>query len=115
MVFQASGLTSLKPPQNINHLLEPLEHSVGTTLLPKLTGQDLPNETQRCLFSLSAHLGDLNIVDPSSFAHDQFMASEQMTRPLVLSTLITLPTHMKLLYSKLVPRTQSKREDGNKP
>ena len=84
---------------NINHLLEPLEHSIGTTLRPKLTGQDLPNETQRCLFSLSAHLGDLNIVDPSSFAHDQFMASEQMTRPLVLSNNSAYP------YETLVQNT----------
>ena len=46
-------------------------------------GLDAPNEIQRCLFSLPARLGGLNIVDPSSFSHDQFMAAEQVTGPLV--------------------------------
>ena len=68
---------------NINHLLEPIEYPICTTLLPKLTGQDAPNEIQRCLFSLPARLGSLNIENPSSFASDQFNASRQVTKPLV--------------------------------
>ena len=68
---------------DISHQLDPIEHAIRTTLLPKLTGQDAPNEIDRCLFSLPARLGGLNIGNPSSFANEQFSASEQVTKPLV--------------------------------
>ena len=73
----------LRTTPNINHLLEPSKHSITTNLLPKLTGQDAPSETQRCLFSLPARLGGLNIENPFSFANDQFRTSQQVTEPLV--------------------------------
>ena len=68
---------------DINHLLVPIEASIRTTLLPKLTGHNVPNDVERRLFSLPAHLGGLNITDPSSFANEQFNASQQVTKPLV--------------------------------
>ena len=68
---------------DIDHLLVPIEASIRTTLLPKLTGHDAPNDVERRLFSLPARLGGLNITDPSSFANDQFNASQQVTKPLV--------------------------------
>ena len=68
---------------DIDHLLVPIETSIRTILLPKLTGQDAPNDVERCLFSLPARLGGLNITDPSSFANEQFNASQQVTKPLV--------------------------------
>ena len=68
---------------DISHQLDPIEHAIRTTLLPKLTGQDAPNEIDRCLFSLPARLGGLNIGNPSSFANEQFSASEQVTKPLL--------------------------------
>ena len=64
-------------------MLVPIETSIRTILLPKLTGQDAPNDVERRLFSLPAHLGGLNITDPSSFANEQFNASQQVTKPLV--------------------------------
>ena len=68
---------------DIDHLLVPIETSIRTILLPKLTGQDAPNDVERRLFSLPARLGGLNITDPSSFANEQFNASQQVTKPLV--------------------------------
>ena len=68
---------------DIDHLLVPIEASIRTTLLPKLTGHDAPNDVERRLFSLPARLGGLNITDPSSFANEQFNASQQVTKPLV--------------------------------
>ena len=68
---------------DIDHLLVPIETSIRTILLPKLTGQDAPNDVERCLFSLPAHLGGLNITDPSLFANEQFNAPQQVTKPLV--------------------------------
>ena len=59
---------------DIDNLLVPIETSIRTILLPKLTGQDAPNDVERRLFSLPARLGGLNITDPSS---------QQVTKPLV--------------------------------
>ena len=64
-------------------MLVPIEVSIRTSLLPKLTGHDAPNDVERHLFSLPARLGGLNITDPSSFANEQFNASQQVTKPLV--------------------------------
>lgn len=75
-------------------MLEPIKHSIRTILLPKLTGQDPPNEIQRCLFSLPARLGGLNIGNAISFANEQLSASQQVTKPLVdliLSEVETYP------------------------
>ena len=90
---------------NINHLLEPIEYSICTTLLPKLTGQDAPNEIQRCLFSLPARLGGLNIENPSSFASDQFNASRQVTKPLVN---LILSEDTTCLYETLAEQVDAK-------
>ena len=68
---------------DIEHLLVPIETSICTILLPKLTGQEAPNDVERRLFSFPARLGGLNITDPSSFANEQFNASQQVTKPLV--------------------------------
>ena len=68
---------------DIGHLLEPVEHSIRTSLLPKLTGQDAPSDIQRCLFTLPARLRGLNIGCPTSFAYEQFSASREVSKPLV--------------------------------
>ena len=68
---------------DIEHLLVPIETSICTILLPKLTGQDATNDVERCLFSFPARLGGLTITDPSSFANEQLNASQQVTKPLV--------------------------------
>ena len=68
---------------DIGHLLEPVEHSIRTSLLPKLTGQHAPSDIQRCLFALPARLGGLNIGCPTSFAYEQFSASREVSKPLV--------------------------------
>ena len=71
----------LRTTPNINRLLEPIEYSRTTILLPKLIGQDTLNETQRCLFSLPTRLGGLYIENPASLTSDQFRASQQVTTP----------------------------------
>ena len=91
---------------NIDHLLEPIEYSIRTTLLPKLTGQDAPKEIQRCLFSLPARLGGLNIEYQSSFASDQFIASRQETKPLVNLILSEDTTY---LYETLAEQVDAKK------
>lgn len=49
----------------INQHLLPLEKSIRTTLLPKLTGREPPNDLERDLFALPARLGGLNIGNPA--------------------------------------------------
>ena len=82
------GLTSKwsylsRTTPDISHLLVPIEASIHSALLPKLTGKDAPNDIERCLFSLLARLGGLNIANPSAFADEQYLASHQVTKPLV--------------------------------
>ena len=68
---------------DIDQLLLPLENSIRTTLLPKLTGRDAPNDLERSLFALTARLGGLNIGNPASLAVEQYTSSQQVTKPLV--------------------------------
>ena len=67
----------------IDQLLLPLENSIRTTLLPKLTGRDAPNDLERSLFALPARLGGLNIGNLASLAVEQYTSSQQVTKPLV--------------------------------
>ena len=90
---------------DINHLLEPIENAIRTTLLPKLTGQGAPNGIERCLFSLPARLGGLNIGNPSSFANEHFIASQQVTKPLVD---LILSENQNYPYETLVEQVDAK-------
>ena len=82
------GLTSkwnylTRTTPDIHHLLQPLEDTIRTKLLPKLTGREAPSDPERGLFALPARLGGLNIVNQATSAHEQFHASQQVTKSLV--------------------------------
>ena len=68
---------------NIQSSLQPLEDSIKTKLLPKLVGRDAHNDLERCLFSLPACAGGLNITNPAAFSSTQYEDSLRVTRPLV--------------------------------
>ncbi len=74
MALQVNGPTT----PDIDQLLLPLENS---TLLPKLTGSDAPNDLERSLFALPVRLGGLNIGNPASLADEQYTSSQQVTKP----------------------------------
>ena len=98
-------------------MLDPIEASIHSTLLPKLTGKDAPNEVERCLFSLPAHLGGLNIANPSAFADMQFQASQKVTKllvDLILSDDRSYPYEVLAEQIETLARETSKQEDANK-
>ena len=82
------GLTSKwtylsRTTPNISGLLQPLEDKITTVLLPKLTGREAPRKKERTLFTLPASLGRVNINNPALCSHEQYIASLQVTKPLV--------------------------------
>ena len=78
LAIKWSNLSRTTP--DIDHLVYPIENSIRTSLLPKLIGRGAPNELERCLFF---RLVGLNIGNPSSFASEQYNASQQGAKPLV--------------------------------
>ena len=67
----------------IHLLLQPLEDTIRTQLLPKLSGREAPNDLERCLFTLPARLGGLNLANPASCSNFQHQDSLKITRSLV--------------------------------
>ena len=53
---------------NMSHLLTPLEDVLRKNLIPSLTGNPPPNDTERTLFALPAREGGLGIRIPSKQA-----------------------------------------------
>ena len=68
--------------KDIHHLLQPLEDVISTRLLPSLTGRDTPNELERQLIALPAHLGGLGITNPAA-PSDPFDQSKRLTAPII--------------------------------
>ncbi len=86
-------------------LLNPLEQTVRCHLIPKLTGREAPNDTERQLFALLTRLGGLNLPDPAATAGEQFIMSKSITKPLVdliVAKNITYP------YDTLVEQMEEK-------
>ena len=66
----------------IQHLLQSLEDTIRTQLLPKLSGREAPNDLERCLFALPARLGGLNLMNPVSSSIIQHQDSLKITKSL---------------------------------
>ena len=60
---------------NISHLMKPLDEILRTHLLPALTGNPHPNDTDSALFALPAREGGLGIRIPSKHAHQEYQSS----------------------------------------
>ncbi len=67
---------------NMSHLLTPLEDVLRTNLIPSLTGNPPPNDTERTLFALPAREGGLGIRIPSKQATHEYNASRNVTSSL---------------------------------
>ena len=63
--------------------MKPLEEVIRHKLLPALTGQDAPNDTDRALFALPARLGGLGIIVPTHLAAFHHTTSKNASAPLV--------------------------------
>ena len=68
--------------KDIGSLLEPLEITIRTKLIPNLTNQPAPSDLLRNLLALPARLGGIALTNPSVRANDEFQASLLVTRPL---------------------------------
>ena len=67
----------------ISSIFEPLESAIKCKLIPQLTGQGIPGDIERDLFSLPARLGGLGLVNPVHDADGQFQFSRSVSGPLV--------------------------------
>ena len=81
---------------NISHLLQPLEDTLKSKLIPQLTGKEPPNDLERDLLALPARLGGMGICNPvlkmlkmlkmlskcSVSAQNEFQASKDITKSL---------------------------------
>lgn len=82
------GLTSkwtylCRTTPNIATLLAPLDEVIESKLLPNLTGRDPPCEQERSLLALPARLGGLDIRFLADSSQDHYLASREVTKPLV--------------------------------
>ena len=82
------GLTSrwtylARTTPNIEDLIKPLEETIRKVFLPKLTGQNALNDTERDLLVLPARLGGLGILDPCKKSMLQYSTCEKISAPLV--------------------------------
>ena len=67
----------------IGHLLQPLDESIQTNLIPALTGRPPPNTLETTLHALPARLGGLGISIPSKKADSEFCSSLTICAPLI--------------------------------
>ena len=68
--------------RNIGSLLQPLETTIRSKLIPALTGQPPPSDEMRDLLALPARLGGLALINPISIADVEFSASCRVSNPL---------------------------------
>ena len=64
-----------------------LEESIRTKLIPALCGCPALSDNFRDLLSLPCRLGGLSIVDPTNLADAEYIASKEVTAPIVKSLL----------------------------
>ena len=67
---------------NIGNLLNPIEDTLRTKLIPSLTGRPPPNDAERDLLALPVRLGGIGVSNPSKRPSEEFVASLQVTGPL---------------------------------
>ena len=63
--------------------MQPLEDVIRSKLIPNLTGQSAPSNTERELFSLPARLGGMGLINPSTLSQSEFHSSSLISQPLV--------------------------------
>ena len=67
---------------NISHLLQPLEDTLKSKLIPQLMGKEPPNNLERDLLALPARLGGMGIRNPVQSAQNEFQALKDITKSL---------------------------------
>ena len=67
---------------NIGSLLQPLEDTIRSQLIPAWTGKAPPSDLERDLFALPARLGGLGILNPVTLSSKEFHASVSISAPL---------------------------------
>ena len=70
----------------ITHLLQPLENTIRSKLIPSILGREV-NDFEHHLLALPVRHGGLGISIPTEIAHEQFEASQEITKPLVNATI----------------------------
>ena len=68
--------------QGVGNLLQPLETTIRSKLIPALTGQPPPSDNIRDLLALPARLGGMALTNPTSAADEEFSASNRISGPL---------------------------------
>ena len=68
---------------NIADMMKPLEDAIRLKLIPAVTGKPGVSDLMRNLLTLSAHLGGLNIPNPSTMSSKEYKASVKVTAALV--------------------------------
>ncbi|MDA8002156.1 MAG: reverse transcriptase domain-containing protein, partial [Alphaproteobacteria bacterium] len=66
-----------------SELLQPLECTIRSQLIPALTGQNPPGDLMRELTALPVHLGGLGLINPKTSSSQIHMASKMISAPLV--------------------------------
>ena len=79
-VYKFTYLT--RTNQNIDPLLQPLEDTIRSQLIPTWTGKPPPSDIVRNLFALPARLGGLGIINPATLSSKEFPASVAISAPL---------------------------------
>ena len=74
---------------NISLLMQPLEVITHSELIPKLTGQCVPSDTERELFDLPTRLGGMCLINPSTLSQTEFHSSTLISQALVKQYLIS--------------------------
>ena len=88
---------------DIGNLLQPLEDAIRLHFLPKPTGQNPFNDTERELMALPARLGGLGISNPVDQAPSQHRTSIAVTTPLVdliLQQATVIPAEVTIIQIK---------------
>ena len=67
---------------NIGSLMQPLEDTIRSQLIPAWTGKAPPSDLERDLFALLARPGGLGIVNPVTLSSKEFPASVSISAPL---------------------------------
>ena len=73
--------------EHISPLLQPLEESIRTKLIPALCGCPAPSDNLRELLALPCRLGGLGIIDPTNVADAEYTASKEFTAAIVKALL----------------------------
>jgi len=91
--FHPNGTFFLHTTPEIAESFLPLEQVIRHHFLPGLVPHP-PNDVERSLFSLPAHLGGLGIFNPPEIASTTYWFSRRLAGPIVLQQLKLLSPHV---------------------